>query len=257
MLIKQFHMPVNRQNNDGDTPLAVGVKSGSYDVVCTLLDNGANPNISNLKAETPLHVASCLGYSDICRELIKFGGWIDVEDDSGDTPLHWAVREEQIETVEMLLSLGADPYHLNEDDESPLSLAENVGSDTLVNAFDSISYSVEIETDGEAGFSFGKGDFNTKEHSKEDTSYSMDVDVVSEDSQSDISGTVYPSSLGNEDEFLYIAGKDMQKRRELRGSSWECFTDNERLDSDFKYSTLVTSFFLPDLGENCLSETKD
>jgi len=221
MLIEQFHMPVNRQNNDGETPLAVGVKSGSFDVVCTLLDNGANPNIPNLRAETPLHIACCLGYSDICRELIKFGGWIDAEDDCGDTPLHWAVREEQLEIVEILLSLGADPYHLNEDDESPLNLAESVGSDSLVNAFDSIACSSEIEIDGEAyGFPFSH-DYNAREHSKEDTSNSMDVDVVySDDSISsgnvdineiDTSGTVYPSSLGKEDEFLYVAGKDMQK----------------------------------------------
>jgi len=164
MLITQFHMHVNRQNKDGETPLAVGVKSGSFDVVCTLLDHGANPNIPNLKAETPLHYASCLGYSDICKELIKFGGWIDVEDDCGDTPLHWAVREEQIEVIEILLSLGADPYHLNEDDESPLNLAESGCSEALVNTFDSITYSVDIDI-GLAGFSFS----NDREHSKENS----------------------------------------------------------------------------------------
>jgi len=218
MLMNQYHMPVNRQNKEGDTPLAVSVKSGSFDVVCTLLDHGANPNIPNLRAETPLHIASCFGYSDICRELIKFGGWIDAEDDCGDTPLHWAVREEQVEIVEVLLSLGADPYHLNEDDESPLNLAESVGSDSLVNVFDSIACPVEIEIDGEAyGFPFMSNDTT---FSKEETSNSMDVDVVNSDdsvggnvdiNEIDTSGTVYPSSLGKEEEYLYLAGKDLDK----------------------------------------------
>jgi len=224
LLIKQFRMPINRQNFDGETPLLVSVMSGSFDVVCTLLDAGANPNIANGRAETPLHIAACFGYADICREIIKFGGWIDAEDDCGDTPLHWAVREEQIEIVRILLSSGADPYHLNEDDESPLNLAETVGTDSLVNVFDSIACSMDSEIDGEAyGFTFmNSTDFSnvSKGPDRSTESISMDVDS-NDDSLSggtvdiDInsSGTVYPSSLGKEDEYLYVAGKPVNNNQ--------------------------------------------
>lgn len=219
VLVEKYQMPVNRQNNDGDTPLTVSVKNGAYDVVCTLLDHGANPNIPNLRAETPLHVSCCFGYSDICKELIKFGGWIDAEDDCGDTPLHWAVREEQIEIVELLLTLGANPFHLNEDEESPLKLAESVGSEALVNAFDSFAWSTGSEIDGDAYiFSvISSNDFGfSKDLPKGESS--MDV-VYSDDSLSggnsedlevvvNTSGTVYPSSLGKEDEYIFLAGKD-------------------------------------------------
>jgi hypothetical protein len=218
LLIKDYHMPINRQNFDGDTPLAIGVKSGSYDVVCTLLDCGANPNIPNVRAETPLHIAACFGYSDICKEIIKFGGWIDAEDDCGDTPLHWAVREEQVDIVGILLGLGADPYHENEDNESPFNLAESVGSESIVNVFDSIAGTKdtkETEIDGEAfDFTFMKSNDYRISKGLDESSNAMEVDVTNSDDsvhgtvEIDVnsSGTVHPSSFGKEDEYFFLAG---------------------------------------------------
>jgi len=221
LLIKRYKMPVNRQNEDGDTPLAVGVKSGNYDVVCALLDHGANPNIPNLRAETPLHIAACFGYEDISKELIKYGGWIDAEDDCGDTPLHWAVREEQLAIVGLLLRLGADPHHVNEDDESPINLVENVGSDALVNAFDSIAGSTnglnETGFDGVSDvFSYMNSNcFKISRGSSKDDSNSMEIELGNSDIDVDInsSGTVHPTSFGKDDEYMHSsAGKEGQNR---------------------------------------------
>jgi ankyrin repeat protein len=221
MLLEKYQLPVNKQNHEGETPLALCVKNGDYDVVCTLLDYGANPNISNLRAETPLHLASCFGYTDICKELIKFGGWIDAEDDCGDTPLHWAVREEQIEIVQILLALGANPFHENEDEESPMKLAESVGSDSLVNVFDAIASTDGNDVDGEVyGLSLvSSNDIGSIGVPKEiePTLLLNSMDYVNSDDSSggnvdfeviDTSGTVYPSSLGKEDEYIFLAGKD-------------------------------------------------
>jgi len=154
---------------------------------------------------------------DICKELIKCGGWIEAEDDCGDTPLHWAVREEQREVVEMLLALGANPFHLNEDEESPIILAESVGSEAIVNVFDAIASTSGNEVDGDAyGFSLvSSNDIGSVGVPKE-TELSTSMEFVISDDSSDgnvdievnTSGTVYPSSLGKEDEYIFLAGKD-------------------------------------------------
>jgi len=56
---------------------------------------------------------------------------LDSEDEFGDTPLHYAIREDQAEIVEYLISMGADLDHMNQDDETPAELAEMVASDEV------------------------------------------------------------------------------------------------------------------------------
>jgi len=214
-------MPVNKQNYEGESPLSMAVMNGSYETVISLLESGANVNAANIRSETPLHLAACFGYVDICKELLRYGGWIDTEDDCGDTPLHWAVREEQREVIELLLNCGADPNHLNEDDESPQMLAESVSSESIVNVFDSIAASdMDTDLDAEAnGFIFmnsseflattKRPSISVNDESSIDVELSDDSIGRSGNIEIDISssGTVYPSSLGKEDEYIHVAGK--------------------------------------------------
>ena len=67
---------VDWQNFNGETPLAMAIKGGDYDVVCILLEYGANPNVGNCSGEMPLHYAACFGFRDICCELVRFGIWL-------------------------------------------------------------------------------------------------------------------------------------------------------------------------------------
>jgi len=45
------------------------------------------------------------------------------------------VREEKVDIVRLFLSVGSDPGHLNYDEETPLMLAEMVGSPSMKEAF--------------------------------------------------------------------------------------------------------------------------
>jgi len=129
MLVEEYFFPLDFQNYEGNTALATAVIAGYEKVVSYLLENGANPNIVNIRKESPLHFATCFGNWEIASSLISHGAWIDTEDDCGDTPLHWAVRENNIEVIEYLVSKGANIDHPNEDDESPKDLAESVSKE--------------------------------------------------------------------------------------------------------------------------------
>jgi len=225
-LIQNYDVPINVQNFEGESPLSAAVRNGNFDLVNFLLEKGANANLSNIRCETPLHLAACLGYLDICKELIRYGALIDLEDDCGDTPLHWAVREEKLEIVELLLSVGADPKHMNEDEESPQMLAQSVGSDSIASVFDS-SMDTDIVDIGDdtAGFTFANSNdsffVSSKISSIEDVSDDMELDLsddglsLSKSANINIdlrtSGTVYPSSFGKEDEYLIAGRSDNNK----------------------------------------------
>jgi len=135
MLIEQYRLSIDAQNDEGQTPLSVAVIGGHRAVVRLLIDCGANLNASNGRGESPLHHASALGWYEIARLIVEEGGHLEAEDECGDSPLHFAVREDRLEIVEFLLSVGACPDHLNQDEESPAELAQLVGSLSIKNAF--------------------------------------------------------------------------------------------------------------------------
>jgi ankyrin repeat protein len=85
------------------TPLVHAVQSGDLDTVLFALALGADPALG-----TPLTKASFAGRRDIMMALAKYGADVNEEDSNGDTALRWAVTEEYLEGVRLLLSLGAD-----------------------------------------------------------------------------------------------------------------------------------------------------
>jgi len=64
---------------------------------------------------TPLHIAAEAGETAIARSFILFhGAEVDAVDRLGRTPLHMTARYGRTETMDMLLSCGADPARVNE-----------------------------------------------------------------------------------------------------------------------------------------------
>jgi hypothetical protein len=135
VLTEKYRLPVNHQNLDNECALSLASIHGNAQIVSYLVDHGANVNITNARGETPLHAACALGYLEIVRLLVQEGSWLEAEDEAGDTALHFAVREEHGQVIEFLLLSGADPDHCNEDNESPLMLAELVASPAVFNLF--------------------------------------------------------------------------------------------------------------------------
>ncbi|MGR3912209.1 MAG: ankyrin repeat domain-containing protein [Candidatus Rhabdochlamydia sp.] len=126
------------------TPLHLATIHGHLDIVCYLLDEGANPVFSKETQETILHVAAFYGHNDIIQKIItrpnvkellnmkdKKGRQplhkvffhrpnpqvvrilleakapINEPDDEGYTPLYWAAQQKCVESVDLLLQKGA------------------------------------------------------------------------------------------------------------------------------------------------------
>jgi len=167
MLVEKYKFPLNVQNNEGCTALVVAVLGGFENLVCYLLEKGANPNVCNLKKESALHMACSLNLIEICETLLRHGAWLEAEDECGETPLHWAVREENIEVTEMLLRNGANPDHPNEDDETPRDMSKLSTSDNLSLLLDSFAVTISFsEIDSQILQSL----FNYKEGKQKNTS---------------------------------------------------------------------------------------
>lgn len=68
--------------------------------------------------------------------LLRGGVAVNAVDHEGDTALHWAVREGCAPVVAFLVQHGADPLRSNQDGESALQLALELGEHACVQAMD-------------------------------------------------------------------------------------------------------------------------
>jgi len=142
---------------DGTSPLVIAVINAHYDVAVQLLERGADPNASE-QGWTALHqvvltrrpnrhynnpAAMPTGtVSDLVlvRALVAHGADIDARltaeprnryrnalNRKGATPFLLATKAVDLELMQLLLDLGADPRVTNEDGTTPLLVAAGVG----------------------------------------------------------------------------------------------------------------------------------
>jgi len=60
---------------------------GYLDVVLTLLNHHANPNMADVEGWTALHLASFWGHLEILEPLVIFNASLDAVNQHGETPL--------------------------------------------------------------------------------------------------------------------------------------------------------------------------
>jgi ankyrin repeat protein len=107
-----------------------------------LLEYGADPNVRDSVGATPLHDAVLSGKINAVKKLLEHGadvnvrttGAIVVMEDyagiftestySGVTPLHLAAYKGYAEIAKILLERGADPNIRDDDDLTPLEIAQ-------------------------------------------------------------------------------------------------------------------------------------
>ena len=87
--------------------------TGQKEVAELLIENGADPNVTNNYGATPLHMAIkkkyAKGYAKGLAELlIEHGADLNVKDNEGRTPLKKAVKCRLNEVAELLIERGAD-----------------------------------------------------------------------------------------------------------------------------------------------------
>ena len=147
------------------TALIYGANAGSIKIVKLLLDAGANINYINKDGEgQALDYAIMEGHKKIVDELIRRGaniislgsspglslinsaqyGWIDlieyflekgldVNSNASDyTALTMAIWYEQIPVIKLLLKQGADPTHIDEDNDTILDIAKRTNNPEII-----------------------------------------------------------------------------------------------------------------------------
>ena len=109
----------------GDETIHVACQRGHTCRVIDLLIDGSSPNEADEHGKTPLHIAAD-GVNDIpqlCDVLLKYDAKIDAVDEDGNQPLHLACKQDNKETVKLMLSHGANPNAMNKHEQTPLHTA--------------------------------------------------------------------------------------------------------------------------------------
>lgn len=133
-LLLEYGADANGKNREGKTPLFDAITSGRADVVASLLDHGADPNLPGPKHmlwpstyQTPclklllargadpkkapgcMELATSINNIESVRVLIKAGVNPNAKKDGTYTPLCTAIRDNRPDIFQLLLANGADP----------------------------------------------------------------------------------------------------------------------------------------------------
>ena len=105
-IIKENPGLVKETDSSGNTLLHIAAKYGQKEIICFLIDNGADLEKRNRKLWTPLHYAAGERDVSVVELLLEKGA--TVEPYGKDSPLHIAVYNDRVEIAELLLDHGAD-----------------------------------------------------------------------------------------------------------------------------------------------------
>jgi len=93
----------------GVSAIGLAATNGNVAILRMLLDAGADPDSATPGGETPLMTASRAGHSDAAALLLDHGAMMGSADTvHGQTALMWAVAENHINVVKLLVARGAD-----------------------------------------------------------------------------------------------------------------------------------------------------
>ncbi|KAM4696714.1 BCL-6 corepressor-like protein 1 isoform 2-T2 [Rhinophrynus dorsalis] len=112
--------------NAGETLLQRAARLGYKDVVmyCLQRDRG-DINHRDNAGYTALHEACARGWTDILQILLDNGANVNCSAQDGTRPIHDAVVNDNLETVWLLLSYGADPTLATYSGQTPMKLANS------------------------------------------------------------------------------------------------------------------------------------
>jgi ankyrin repeat protein len=126
---------VDVKNYDGETPLIIAAKSGSSDAMKTLIDAGAEVNLTDTSYKyTPLHWAAYNGQIEAAKVLLSHGANIEAREYTNSTPLSLAAKRGNVEIVRLFLDKGANPNVRDGDLWTPLQLAAYYNQEAVAEA---------------------------------------------------------------------------------------------------------------------------
>lgn len=95
-------------------------ETGNATLVKAFIDMGIPLDIQDNDGDTPLHCAACCGQLPIVEQLLAAGAQIDPKDHDGDTPLHLAAGSNHSAIATLLLKNGAHKDSQNNEHMTPL-----------------------------------------------------------------------------------------------------------------------------------------
>jgi ankyrin repeat protein len=100
---------INEKNNMGETALHVTASGGDHFIIQSLLDNGADPKISDRQGRTPLMRAALLGNLDAVQVFLAHDqSNVFDKGSTGQLPLHCACLLSSMELISQFLELDPD-----------------------------------------------------------------------------------------------------------------------------------------------------
>jgi ankyrin repeat protein len=124
---------VDKQNERG-SPLHVAVMTGIVPLVTALLDKKADAHAADPQwGMRAIHTAAFFGKPEVIRLLIaRRCSGANESSEGGKRPLHWAAQRGQLESLNVLLEMGADKEALTDDGLTPLHVAAAHGRAAIV-----------------------------------------------------------------------------------------------------------------------------
>ncbi|XP_075692700.1 BCL-6 corepressor-like protein 1 isoform X2 [Rhinoderma darwinii] len=122
--------------NAGETLLQRAARLGYKDVVlfCLQRDQG-DINHRDNAGYTALHEACARGWTSILQILLENGANVNCSAQDGTRPIHDAVVNDNLETVWLLLSYGADPTLATYSGQTPMKLASSEAMRTFLSDY--------------------------------------------------------------------------------------------------------------------------
>ena len=122
----------NAAQSTGETVLMTCARTGSLTAVRLLLEKGADPTGRETRWEqTALMWALAFGHSQVARTLIEHDANINARSSGGFTPLLFAVQQDDLDSVRLLLTKGADLNYATEEHGNALTVATASGHEAL------------------------------------------------------------------------------------------------------------------------------
>jgi Ankyrin repeats (3 copies) len=105
-----------------------------FDSIIVYLHKVLNQNLNDLDVDkrAPIHLSAMNGNSNTTILLISLIKDVNIKDIEGNTPLHFAVASQSYITIKHLLIKGGDKSMLNNNNDSPLTMAIRTGGQDII-----------------------------------------------------------------------------------------------------------------------------
>ncbi|KIX08084.1 uncharacterized protein Z518_02739 [Rhinocladiella mackenziei CBS 650.93] len=168
----QHGVPLDTRDNYGRTALHLAVQTKNLEAVELLLQVGASPkynvfhwtagdgkdmtkyilNTSDLNSKddtrrTPLHLAILSGCLNTVQQLLSAGANTELTDEQNQTPLHYAAEHADLDILEALIAARANLDAVDKWRNSPLHLAAQKGNSAVAQKL--VAAGVRFQVNGE------------------------------------------------------------------------------------------------------------